>query len=224
MLSLPDNWKALLGESLAPLHGGARQLQVGGWQPPGKAAWRPERTAAVLVGVLDLPQPQIILTRRAQHLKQHAGQVSLPGGAADENDKSGVVTALREAEEEIALRPGNVHPLGFLDRIDTFTNFRVLPVVGLVAQREPLIPDLNEVDKVFTLPLAMAISREAWSSSRVVRDGRSYTLYSMEWEGNKVWGITAAILMNLAERMAPLLADAGLAGSTGTQWEAKPHG
>lgn len=201
MIDLPPNWQALLASSVSPLEHGARALKIRGFRPAPGAAVRPARTAAVLVGVTDAPRPEIVLTRRALHLAQHPGQVSFPGGAAMASDPTGVITALREAEEEIGLRPTNVQPLGFLDRIDTFTDFRVLPVVGLVRQAEPFVPDLAEVEAVFTMPLAQALNIQAWQGRTVERSGRTYTVYSMHWQGFEVWGITAAILMNLARRV-----------------------
>jgi 8-oxo-dGTP pyrophosphatase MutT (NUDIX family) len=201
LIELPANWQALLAASVSPLAGGARSLRIKGFQPANGAATRPARTAAVLVGITEAPQPEVVLTRRALHLPQHPGQVSFPGGAAMNSDPTGVTTALREAEEEIGLRPHNVQPLGFLDRIDTFTDFRVLPVVGLVRQAEPFVPDLGEVEAIFTLPLAQALNIRSWQCRRVQREGQWYNVYSMHWQGFEVWGITAAILMNLARRV-----------------------
>lgn len=201
MIDLPANWQALLASSVSPLEHGARTLKIKGFRPDPGASLRPARTAAVLVGVTDTRYPEIVLTRRALHLAVHPGQVSFPGGAAMAGDPTGVGTALREAEEEIGLRPANVQPLGFLDRIDTFTDFRVLPVVGLVRQAEPFVPDPGEVEAVFTMPLAQALNLDAWQGRPVERYGRTYTVHSMHWQGFEIWGITAAILMNLAKRV-----------------------
>jgi 8-oxo-dGTP pyrophosphatase MutT (NUDIX family) len=214
---LPGDWRELLRQAVAPLHGGARTLPVRGWRPPGREDARPRRTAAVLVGIIDQPSPEIVLTRRSQRLALHAGQVSLPGGAAMDSDPTGVLTALREAEEEIGLRERNVQPIGFLSRVDTTSDFRVLPVVGLVRQAEPFVPDRNEVDEVFTLPLALALDLDRWEARHIERDGDRHRVYSMEWQGHTIWGITAAILLDLAHRVrvrgektvAPARRDAG---------------
>jgi 8-oxo-dGTP pyrophosphatase MutT (NUDIX family) len=197
---LPAGWREQLQRVVAPLDGGARALPVGGVRPPGREDARPRRTAAVLVGVLDQPEPEIVLTRRSERLALHAGQVSLPGGAAMESDPTGVLTALREAEEEIGLRESNVRPIGFLSRVDTISDFRVLPVVGLVRQAEPFVPDQNEVDEVFTLPLAHALDLQRWREQFIERQGARHRVHSMEWQGHTIWGITAAILLDLAHR------------------------
>ena len=92
-----NHWRELLLDAVSPLEAGVRHLQITGYRPPGKTEFRPNRTAAVLVPLLDLPDPEVVFTRRADHLPQHPGQVSFPGGAAEENDTSAVQTAMREA-------------------------------------------------------------------------------------------------------------------------------
>lgn len=175
-------------------------MRVRDLHSPSSDAGRPSRTAAVLVGVLDIESPEILLTRRAQHLVHHAGQVSFPGGAAEAGGETGVLTALREAHEEIGLRPEAVEPIGFLDRVDTISDFRVLPVVGLVSQAGPWMPDGREVDEVFTLPLEVALDLAAYQRMAIEREGRRFLLYSLEWQGHVIWGVTASILRNLAKR------------------------
>lgn len=173
-----------------------------GWRPPGREAERPRRTAAVLVGVLDAADPEVILTVRSRALAQHAGQVAFPGGAADDGDPSGVRTALREAEEEIGLTPDRVQPLGFLDRIDTISDYRVLPVVGLVHREANLVPDQREVDEVFTVPLAHVLDLAAYRPTRIHAEGVTRVVYHLDWSSHHVWGVTAGILRNLALRAA----------------------
>lgn len=196
-----DSWQDLLLQSVSPLSEGVSPLKVYGWKSPEHEEARPRRTAAVLVAIAPGENPSVVLTRRSEHLQHHPGQVSFPGGARDENDDTGVLTALREAEEEIGLRGDNIKPIGFLDRVDTISDFRVLPVVGLIHREQEFIPDQNEVDMVFTLPLAHALDVKAWQQLRVRRHGQEHVLYSMDWEGNTIWGVTAAILRNLARRV-----------------------
>lgn len=162
---------------------------------------RPNRTAAVLVPVLDKPEPEILLTVRSELLLQHPGQVSFPGGAVDRNDRSAVSTALREAEEEIGLDFSQVSPLGFLDRVDTISDYRVLPVVGLVRPSFVWKADLREVSEVFTIPLRLAIDHREYSHQKVNHEGKSIVISSLIWQGHKIWGITAAILLNFGSRM-----------------------
>lgn len=203
----PACWRAQLRASVTPLANGVAGLNVLGYRLPGQQPPRPARTAAVLVGVLDYDQPEILLTRRAVHLTHHPGQVSFPGGAMAASEETGVLTALREAEEEIGLRPENVDPIGFLDRIDTISDFRVLPVVGLVRQSPPWSPDFSEVDEVFTIPLDLALHPEAYATEVVERLGAQFTIYTLQWREHRIWGVTAAILHNLAMRSHACNAD-----------------
>ncbi len=194
-------WRKLLETAVSPLDGGVRGLEVTGYRPPDKDAYRPARTAAVLVPFLDLPVPELVLTRRADHLSQHAGQVSFPGGSADDNDDTAVQTALREAQEEIGLPPSAARPVGFLDRMDTISDYRVLPVVALVTPPVEWVLDEREVAEVFTVPVPVVLDRDRYNTRHVERHGRHYTIYSMRWEGYLIWGATAAMLMNLITRI-----------------------
>jgi 8-oxo-dGTP pyrophosphatase MutT (NUDIX family) len=193
-------WRDRLLASVSPLRQGVAELDVVGFRTPAHRPPRPARTAAVLVGVMDTDQPEVLLTRRARHLTHHPGQVSFPGGAMAFGGESGVLTALREAEEEIGLLPDNVKAIGFLDRVDTVSDFRVLPVVGLVRQSPPWTPDESEVEEVFSVPLDWALNLDAYVAEPAERDGVRYTLYSLDWEGRRIWGVTAWILRNLAQR------------------------
>lgn len=196
----PD-WRERLVRSVAPLDKGVRSLEVNGYRPLGRKRYRPNQTAAVLVPVLDQPEPGILLTRRAEHLFHHPGQVSFPGGRAEESDISAVQTALREAEEEIGLESDYVTPVGFLDRFDTVSDYRVLPIVALVRPPARWKLDTREVVEVFTLPLEVALNREMYQEKVVVLDEVRHVIHSLEWQGNRVWGATAAMLLNLVQRM-----------------------
>ena len=197
----PLTWRDRLLAAVSPFESGVNALKISGYRPAGGDAYRPNRTAAVLVPVLDLDEPEVVLTRRADHLLQHPGQVSFPGGAAEDQDDSAVHTALREAFEEIGLPPERTRPIGFLDRMDTFSDYRVLPVVALVQWPVTWRLDQSEVAEVFTVPLSAAMDRERYSNRQVVRDGREYTIWSMEWGSQRIWGATAAMLLNLARRI-----------------------
>lgn len=198
----PDTqWRDLLLAAVSPLESGVRSLQINGYRPAGLDSYRPAKTAAVLVPLLDLDEPEVVLTRRADHLLQHAGQVSFPGGAAEMGDDSAVQTALREAFEEIGLPPDRTRPIGFLDRMDTISDYRVLPVVALVDWPVRWSLDYSEVAEVFTVPLSVAIDASRYSEKRVERDGQEYTIRALQWENHTIWGATAAMLLNLASRM-----------------------
>ena len=187
--------------AVSPLESGVRGLSIDGYRPPDSEDYRPSKTAAVLVPFLDLPEPELVLTRRADHLPQHPGQVSFPGGAAEDDDRSAVQTALREAREEIGLPPECARPIGFLDRMDTISDYRVLPVVALVDAPVDWVLDHSEVAEVFTIPASVVLDRERYRGRPVHRDGQAYTIWSLDWRGHNVWGATAAMLMNLIVRM-----------------------
>lgn len=194
-------WRELIAAAVSPLESGVQSLQVKGYRPPGTAAYRPGKTAAVLVPLLDLDAPQVVFTRRADHLVQHAGQVSFPGGAAEAHDSSAVETALREAYEEIGLLPEHTRPIGFLDRLDTISDYRVLPVVALVDWPVIWKLDYSEVAEVFTVPLAYVIDRDKYTMKRVTIDGQVRSIWSLQWEKYTIWGATAAMLLNFSGRI-----------------------
>jgi len=186
--------------AVSPFEQGVAGLRIKASRIPGRNV-RPSRTAAVLVPVLDKTEPEVILTVRSNSLKQHPGQVSFPGGRVEQDDRSAVSTALREAEEEIGLHAREVSPLGFLDRLDTVSDYRVLPVVGLVKSSFRWQADQHEVVEVFTLPLQVAIDRQRYQQQEVQRGGQTYVISSLEWQSHRIWGVTAAILLNLGARM-----------------------
>jgi 8-oxo-dGTP pyrophosphatase MutT (NUDIX family) len=180
---------------------GVSALKLNVMRDPAVNPSRPNRTAAVLVPILDKSEPEVLLTVRSEFLPQHPGQVSFPGGAVDRTDRSAISTALREAEEEIGLDFSQVSPLGFLDRVDTNSDYRVLPVVGLIRSSFVWKPDYREVSEVFTVPLKLAVNRNEYSHVEVVHEGQTIVVSSLHWQGHRIWGITAAILMNLGNRM-----------------------
>ncbi len=195
------NWREALLAAVSPLESGVRGLQVSGYRPAGDGQLRPRRTAAVLVPILDMAEPEMVFTRRAEHLPQHPGQVSFPGGGAEPQDGSAVQTALREAYEEIGLPPEVTTPIGFLDRMDTISDYRVLPVVALVKPPVRWVPDTREVAEVFSVPLFVVLDKDLYEGRQVSRDGIEYTIWSLDWNGYHIWGVTAAILMNLIGRI-----------------------
>lgn len=199
---MPSDIHSAILSAVSPFEQGVGGLDIKALRQSDGLPLRPKRTAAVLVAILDKPEPEIILTLRSQSLAQHAGQVSFPGGAVDPGDRSAISTALREAEEEIGLTHSQVLPLGFLDRLDTISDYRVLPVVGLVTPPFTWQPDQREVAKVFTVPLKLAINPDEYTHETICRDHQTMVISSLHWQGHKIWGVTAAILLNLGKRMA----------------------
>ena len=159
--------------------------------------------AAVLLPLYGWPEaPGLIFTERRADLRRHAGEISFPGGRQDEIDADLVTTALREAEEEIALSPARVELVGALPPTSTFvTNYRVHPFVGLVADPAELglRPNPSEVETVLTFSLA--VLREGFAMRRLVRRGIPIHTPTYEVEGQLIWGATARILGDLLERL-----------------------
>jgi 8-oxo-dGTP pyrophosphatase MutT (NUDIX family) len=156
------------------------------------------RAAAVLVPLVPRAGGlQVLLTERQPHLRNHAGQVAFPGGRIDDTDHGPVAAALRETEEETGIAPGFVEPLGFLDTYLTSTNFRVMPVVGLLRPGFTVMPHEAEVADVFEVPLSFLM--DPAHHERHARDwqGKLRYYYAMPWEGHYIWGATAGMIRNL---------------------------
>jgi len=158
--------------------------------------------AAVLVPLVERDDGlTVLLTRRTDHLHDHAGQISFPGGREEAHDGGPVATALRETEEEIGLEPRFVEVAGFLDSYETVTGFLVTPVVGFVAPGFTIVPDRFEVADVFEVPLEFVLDPgNHRTDSRVVR-GRPRSYYVLEYQRRYIWGATAGMLINLCRRV-----------------------
>lgn len=160
------------------------------------------RPAAVLIAlVLDPAGTSVLLTRRTDHLRSHAGQIAFPGGKIDPGDDGPLDAALREAEEEIGLDRRLVEPLGRLDSYVSNTGFEIVPVVGLVEAAPPLTPNPDEVADVFAVPLGFLMAPENHLlESREFR-GAMRRYYAMPYEQRRIWGVTAGILRLLYEQV-----------------------
>ena len=183
--------------------------------PPGAQCWNenelvdvlPPLTvdAAVLVGLVPRAEGwRVLLTRRTDALRHHAGQVSFPGGRVEADDADAIAAALRETEEEIGIAPAQLAPLGYLDPIATVTGFRVCPVVAVVAVDYVARPDAREVDEVFEASFEHLMTPE------------NLRFVAMQWRGGsrevpefvdhvhpgqRIWGVSASILLNLRQRL-----------------------
>jgi 8-oxo-dGTP pyrophosphatase MutT (NUDIX family) len=165
------------------------------------AAVRPIRPAAVLVGIIARVEPMVLLTQRTAHLKDHAGQISFPGGKIDAIDKSPAAAALREAQEEIGLAPDLVEPLGYLDIHMTTRGYRIVPTLARVAPDFRLTLNHAEVDEAFEVPLAFLMAPENHKLDSRAWNGLTRTFYAMPFGERYIWGATAGILRNLYERV-----------------------
>jgi 8-oxo-dGTP pyrophosphatase MutT (NUDIX family) len=138
----------------------------------------------------------VLFTRRTAHLNDHAGQISFPGGRAEQEDRSSADTALREAGEEIGLDPGRVEVLGELHPYVTVTGYRVTPVVGLVTPPLDLKLDEFEVAEAFEVPLGFLLDPRNHQRNCVVHEGRVRHYYAFPYGRHYIWGATAGMLMN----------------------------
>ncbi len=156
------------------------------------------KPAAVLVPLVARPQGvQVLLTRRTEHLSDHAGQISFPGGRVEHHDTSEVVTALRETEEEIGLPRHQVHLLGTLREYFIPTGYRVVPVVGWIEPPFQLRIDPSEVAEVFEVPLAYFFNPARHILQQDIKEGRMRQYYAIPWQQHNIWGATAGILVDL---------------------------
>jgi len=157
--------------------------------------------AAVLVAVTDRPAPGVILTQRTETLRRHAGQIAFPGGRIDPEDEGPVGAALREAQEEIALAPARVDVVGTVDRYRTVTGYEVTPVIGVVPPDLPLVASEAEVADVFEVPLAFLLDPANHAEGAVEYQGRQRRYYEIFWDDRRIWGATAAMIVNLSRRL-----------------------
>ncbi len=158
--------------------------------------------AAVLVPVVDRPEPTVILTLRPQTMRKHPGQISFPGGRIDPQDSGAIAAALREAEEEIGLPPSEVEVIGTADLYRTITGFEVTPVVGVIPPDLPLAPHPGEVAAMFEAPLHYLLDPSHQLVRTVEWRGRERSYYEIDWQGRRIWGATAAMIVNLSRRLA----------------------
>ncbi len=168
------------------------------WELAGGAAKKP---AAVLIPVVDRPEPSILFTQRTTELPSHPGQIAFPGGKIDPDDETPLAAALREAREEVGLDYGLITPIGYLDLYLTLSGYRILPLVARVDPGYRLSLNQFEVADAFEVPLAFLM--EPGNHQFLSRDwkGMSRAYFAMPYGERNIWGVTAGILRNLYERI-----------------------
>lgn len=208
-------------EQLAPAALRRRFAEVPGWQPElhgdGSLSGGRERAAAAVLVALVQRQGggdgdlQVLLTRRTEHLRDHAGQISFPGGRTEPGDSGPAATALREAHEEVGLPPDAVDVIGHMPTYTTVTNYLVTPVVALVRSPYPVRLDSFEVAEAFEVPLSHLMNPANHQRHVFHYEGGQHQFLSMPWQGQGaegrpreyfIWGATAAMLRNLYRFLA----------------------
>jgi len=156
--------------------------------------------AAVLIAVTDRPQPGVILTVRREHLRTHAGQIAFPGGRLDPGEEA-VAAARREAQEEILLDPAVVDVAGSIEPYRTVTGYVVTPVLGVIPPDLPLQPHEHEVADWFEAPFDYLLDPANQHRRSALFQGRTRHYYEIVWEDRRIWGATAAMIVNLSRRL-----------------------
>jgi 8-oxo-dGTP pyrophosphatase MutT (NUDIX family) len=165
------------------------------------ASVRPIRPAAVLIPIVDRPEPTVLLTERTTELSSHAGQIAFPGGKIDPGDESPLAAALREAREEIGLDRRLVHPIGYLDVYMTTLGYRIVPTVARVDPHFELALNAAEVHDTFEVPLSFLMQPINHQRHSREWNGMMRHFYAIPFADRYIWGVTAGILRNLHDRI-----------------------
>jgi len=190
-MNLADRVRAKLSEApaLGPIEADFPELRA-----------KAEREAAVLIAVTDRADPGVILTVRREHMRTHAGQIAFPGGKLDQGEDP-VGAALREAHEEILLDPSAADVCGSLEPYRTVTGFVVTPVICVIPPDLPLQPHEHEVADLFEAPLAVLLDPANHQRRAGLFQGQERHYYQIDWNGRRIWGATAAMIVNLSRRL-----------------------
>jgi 8-oxo-dGTP pyrophosphatase MutT (NUDIX family) len=156
--------------------------------------------AAVLIAITDRADPGVILTVRREHLRNHGGQIAFPGGRIDPGEDA-ITAALREAHEEILLKPAAVSLIGAIEPYRTVTGYIVTPVVSVTAPDLPLEPHEDEVAAWFEAPLDFLMDVRNHQRRSALFEGQRRHYYEIVWNDRRIWGATAAIIVNLSRRL-----------------------
>ena len=194
-MSLADQMRRVLAEGMA------RDVPLIPHDSPVTEPSGPIVDAAVLVAITDRAEPGVILTKRPDTMRKHAGQVAFPGGRMDPDDADLIAAALREAQEEIGLPPTAAEIIGLADIYHTITGYIVTPVVAVIPPDIPLVANADEVDAIFEVPLAFLLDPANHGVQSVDWEGTERHYYEMHWNDRRIWGATAAMIVNLSRRI-----------------------
>ena len=157
--------------------------------------------AAVLMALTREDVPRLILTRRAQHMNSHAGEVAFPGGKCDSSDASIIATALREAHEEIALEPSRVQIVGELGIFTSRIGMKVKPIIGLLDEMPMLQANPDEIESIFTVPLDVFLHQKPSYDHKVKYMGVNIAVPSFKHEGYVIWGLTGYMIVEFMRQV-----------------------
>ena len=190
-MSLADQLRAALSAPATerPLEGDSPELRA-----------KADIAAAVLIAITDRSEPGAILTVRREHMRTHAGQIAFPGGRVD-SDEDPTQAALREANEELLLDPGSVELVGSIEPYRTVTGYIVTPVIGVIPADLPLTPHEYEVADWFEASLAFLLDPLNHNYRSALFQGQTRHYYEIVWNGRRIWGATAAMIVNLSRRL-----------------------
>ena len=156
--------------------------------------------AAVLIAITDRPEPGVILTVRREHMRTHAGQIAFPGGRIDPGEDP-VAAAIREAHEEVLVPPQLVEVVGAIEPYRTVTGYVVTPVLGVLPPDIALEPHEHEVADLFEAPLGYLLDPSSQRLRSALFQGRTRHYYEIVWNDRRIWGATAAMIVNLSRRL-----------------------
>ncbi|MGZ2410929.1 8-oxo-dGTP pyrophosphatase MutT (NUDIX family) [Sphingomonas sp. F9_3S_D5_B_2] len=190
-MTLANRLRTALAEpaALPPLEGDLPELRASAATP-----------AAVLIAITDRAKPGLLLTVRHERLRTHAGEIAFAGGRLDPGEDA-VTGALREAHEELGLDPASVDVVGSIDNYRTVTGYVITPVIGVLSPDQPLAPHEPEVADWFEAPLASLLDPANHRRRSADLRGVERHYYEIQWEDRRIWGATAAIIVNLSRRL-----------------------
>ena len=163
---------------------------------------QPLVAASVLFPIVLREEPTVLLTQRTEHLRDHPGQISFPGGRVEKEDVSPEHTALREAQEEIGLSPRHAEIIGFLPEYRTVTGYRITPVVAFLTPPFELRPDQSEVAEVFEVPLSFLMNPANHHRHAKEYQGVMRHFFAMPYGRHFIWGATAGIIVTLERALS----------------------